>query len=394
MAKRILLAMAGLVAGVSIGYLVFFDNFFAGKDEIKSPVADVFSFPSTNGEVTGFLPFWLLDRAQTDYSNTITTLSYFALTIDKDGTIMRYTNPIEGEPGWFALKAGKLDSFFESARKNDIKLSLAVFNSDDDSISLFLSDPAGSAKNLVDDAAPVMAQYGFSDLNLDVESFKTASPEARIRFAQFVSEVKKNMVLNKLGTLTIDISPIAFVKDDNLINPSAIASSVDKVVLMAYDFHNPGSFVTGANSPVGGAGVSAEFDTKTAIEKALEIMPSEKLILGVPLYGYQWETINPAPKSAVLPSSSIIISTKKVQDFLATTATISAQFDKISEENYVVYKDADTGTYHQIFYPDKATTKIKIDLAKSNRLGGIALWALGYEDKTILSPLASYRPQK
>ena len=33
----------------------------------------------------------------------------------------------------------------------------------------------------------------------------------------------------------------------------------------------------------------------------------------------------------------------------------------------------------------------KIDLAKKYKLGGVALWALGYEDAATLAPLAAYK---
>lgn len=385
---KILIVLIGLVLGVGIGYVVI-NKTTPTKLVTPAPVSSVFESPK--GEVIGFLPYWLLDRAAEDYSKYITTLSYFALTIDKDGTIKRFTNPIEGDPAWFALKGGKVDSFIDSAKKNNIKLSLTLFTSDEEVISSLISDPVVNAKNLVDDVIPVMSEYGFTDLNVDVESISQASPEARVKFSKFISEIDKNLKEKGNITLTVDVSPITFVKEDNLSDPKSLIGSVDYMVLMAYDFHNPGSFVTGANSPAGGAGITAEFDTKTGIEKALEIMPPSKLILGMPLYGYQWETINKTPKSAVVPGSSIITSDQKVEEILNSCATCSPTFDKETQESYVVYKDEDTGTYHQVFYPDKNSTQSKIDLAKSNKLYGVALWALGYEGSTILEPLASYR---
>lgn len=389
MIQKILFIVCGLIAGMAIGYLVISRTLTTKSASPATPATSV--FVSQKGEVLGFLPYWLLNRANDDYSKYLTTLAYFSLTIDSDGTIKRYTNPVEGDPGWFALKGGKFDSFLSSAKSKGIKLSLAVFSSSEDDIDSMLNDPAVSAKNLVDEVTPVMNDYGFSDLNLDVESIRMATPEARAKYSQFVEGVSTN--LKKAGnfSLSIDISPIAFVKDDNLVDPKAIEPYVDHIILMAYDFHNPGSYVTGANAPLGGAGVTAEFDTKVAVEKALEVTTPEKIILGMPLYGYSWETINSSPKSATLPSSSIIISNQKVEEFMVQCATCSAQVDKTSMENYVVYKDADTGMFHQIFYPTSSSTEAKIDLAKSNKLFGVALWALGYEDSTILDPLASYR---
>jgi spore germination protein YaaH len=160
---------------------------------------------------------------------------------------------------------------------------------------------------------------------------------------------------------------------------------------MGYDFHNPGSFVTGAVSPQSGAGVVSEFDIESAVQAALTQVPANKLILAVPLYGYSWESITPIPRAAVLPGSAFSISSRSVEELLASCATCSAQFDKTDSENYFIYKNTDTNTYQQVFYPDKYSTQIKIDFAKSQNLGGMALWALGYEGANILQPLTNYR---
>lgn len=389
MVQKIIFVVCGLALGIAVGYLVLSRTLTSKTVAPSTPATSV--FVSQKGEVVGFLPYWLLDRAKDDYSKYLTTLTYFSLTIDKDGTIQRYTNPIEGDPGWFALKLGKIDPFLNSAKAKGIKLSLALFSSNDENIDLMLEDPEGSAKNLVEDVVPVMSEYEFDDLNIDVESIKVASPEARQKFSRFVKAVNSEIKARGKYTVSIDISPIAFVKDENLVDPKAVEPYVDHIVLMAYDFHHPGSFVTGANAPLDGAGVTAEFDTKTAVEKALEVAVPEKLILGMPLYGYSWETINNTIKSAVMPSSSVIISNQKVEEFLKECATCSAQLDKTSNEDYVIYKDQETGTFHQIFYPTSSSTQSKIDLAKSNHLFGVALWALGYEDGTILKPLVLYR---
>jgi spore germination protein YaaH len=353
----------------------------------NSSVADVFKSPQK--VVIGFLPFWLIDKAQADYSPYITQLSYFNVTIDSDGSIQKYTAPGESDPGWHALYTGKVDGFLVKEKSKGVDLSLTVFSGDDKKIDKFLEDPAASAQNLINDIAPVMAQYGFTDLNLDIENVAEASPEARIRYTNFVSEVRKR--LNPNITITLDAPGIAFVKDKNLSDPKSLAKIVDYIVLMGYDFHNPGSNVSGPVAPQSGAGIVSEFDIESAVQAALTMVPSNKLILAVPLYGYSWESLNSIPRSAILPGSAYSISSKSVEELLATCASCSAEFDKTDGESYIIYKDTETGMYHQVFYPDSVSTQIKVDFAKSQNLGGMALWALGYEGKTILSPLAGYR---
>lgn len=387
MLQKILIISAGIVAGVFLAYFLVKQTNILNIGNRNSSVADVFKPPQK--KVIGFLPFWLIDKAQSDYSPYITQLSYFNVTIDSDGSIQKFTNPGESDPGWHALSTGKVDDYLASAKARGIELSLTIFSGEDKKIDKFLEDPATSAQNLINDINPVISQYGFTDLNLDIEKVAEATPEARILYTNFVSEVRKRLDPNI--TITLDASGIAFVKDKNLSDPKSLAKIADYIVLMGYDFHNQGSFVTGPVAPESGAGIVSEFDIESAVQAALTQVPAHKLILAVPLYGYSWESLNPIPRAAVLPGSSYSISNKSVEDFLAGCASCSAEFDKTDGESHIIYKDTETNTYHQIFYPDRVSTQIKVDFVKSQNLGGIALWALGYEGKTILLPLAGYR---
>lgn len=340
---------------------------------------------SRQARVIGFLPYWLIDKADTDYSPYLTTLAYFGLTIEPDGSIQQFTNPGESEPGWYALNSGKFDP------PKDIHTSLVVFNGDPQSIDELIADPISHAANLVEQVAPIMERYGFTDLNIDIESVVPASESAQMRFTSFIREVKRNLTSQggKPKTITIDASPTDLIKP-RLISLQDIEPYVDFVVLMTYDYHYSGSFVTGPVAPLGGAGIYNEFDTQTGIEKALAVLPPHKVILGVPLYGYEWETITAHPRSAVLPGSGIVASNRRVEEFLSQCATCSARIEDHSAESYLIYKDQETNVYHQIFYPDERSTQVKVDAAKQYNLAGLALWAIGYEGDTILSPIKPY----
>ena len=387
MLKKTLIIWAGIIAGVFLGYFLVTKTNILNIGNKNSSALDVFKAPKK--VVIGFLPFWLISRAQADYSPYITQLSYFNVTIDSDGSIQKYTSPGESDPGWHALYAGKVDDYLTSAKSKGIELSLTVFSGDDEKIDEFLKDPATSAQNLINDLSSVISQYGFSDLNLDIEKVAEATPNERALYTTFVKEVRNR--LDPKITITLDAPGIAFVRDKNLADPASLSKIVDYMVLMGYDFHNPGSFVTGPVAPQTGAGIVSEFDIQSAVQAALTLVPANKLILAIPLYGYSWESLNPTPRAAVLPGSAYSISSRSVEELLAECSTCSAEFDKTDSENYIIYKNTDTNTYQQVFYPDKNSTQIKVDFAKSQNLGGMALWALGYEGNTILEPLSEYR---
>lgn len=388
MVKRFFIFIIGLCLGFAAGYfgikhLASFIPKNTTVTKILSPIG------IQERQVIGFLPYWLIANADKDYSKYLTTLTYFGLTVSPDGTIEKYTNPGEAEPGWYALNNGKADAFLEDAKKNNLNLSLAVFSSNEENINQLISNPVLHAKNLMAEVGPIMKEYGFRDLNLDIESVLTATDAARQNFTVFVREVKKNIDEENLGTLTIDASPIVLVKK-YLIDLKEVGKIVDNVVLMTYDYHYFGSSVTGPVAPVGGAGIEAEFDSTVAIKEALNILPQEKIILGVPLYGYEWETLGDTPRSAVIPGTGIAASNRRVEEYLETCTDCEVKTDQYGEESYLVYLDEETSTYHQIFYPDKSATEAKVKLVKDYQIGGVALWALGYDGATILDPLISF----
>ncbi len=391
MLKNILIVITGLAAGIVAGYFIIKATPLLSSTESVNRLTQISeSLGLRKHVVIGFLPYWLLEKADKDYSPYITTLTYFGFTIEPDGKIQKFANPGEAEPGWYALNSGKADTFLSDAKKHNVNLSLLIFNADEEAIRELISKPELHAKNLVKEVSPIMKKYKFSDLNIDIESVHDASPEARVNFTAFVREVKKNMNKERIGTVTIDVSPTAMLRN-YLIDVDAISKIVDYVVFMTYDYHYSGSYVTGPISPVGGMETEAEFDSETALQLAREIMPEYKIILGAPLYGYEWETLAESPRSAVVPGSGQVISNRRLEKMLAGCATCSAKLDEAAKESYLVYKNEETGTYQQAFYPDKQATQEKIILAERYNVGGIALWALGYEGNSILEPLKKYR---
>ncbi|NMC36301.1 hypothetical protein GYA49_04625 [Candidatus Beckwithbacteria bacterium] len=374
--KNILIFTFITIVGFAITF--FLVNYLVDKNP-QSVILSPLQKQNTQ-HIIGFLPYWLLDKTDKDYREYLTNITYFGLTVNSDGSIQKYTNPGEAEPGWHALNSGKF-----TPSKN-LQNSLLIFSGDPDVINELVSEPASHAATLASEINPIMKQYGFTDLNLDIENVFYASESARLNFTAFVKEFKSRINT----TLTIDASPTDLIKS-RLINLETVEPYVDYIVLMTYDYHYPGSQVSGAVAPVGGVGIDSEFDVETGIQKALEVIPKNKIILGIPLYGYEWETLTDYPRSATIPSSGITASNERVEEFLASCATCSAQIEANSQESYLIYYDQAYKTYHQIFYPDAQAIQEKIDLVEKYKLGGMAFWALGYEGNTILEPVKNYK---
>ena len=98
----------------------------------------------------------------------------------------------------------------------------------------------------------------------------------------------------------------------------------------------------------------SEYDTEAAIEKALLVIPRKKLIMGVPLDGYEWETLGTNPRSAIIPYTGNTASNRRAEQLLLDCASCSATFDQTDKEASIIYLEPVTQTYHQIFYPTKS----------------------------------------
>lgn len=389
MGRSFLISTLGLIIGLGIGYLFVLHPTFSffgssGNSEITSPLSQ------PKNQVIGFLPYWLLKNSASDYSRYVNKVAYFALTLGSDGSIKKLDNPIEEEPGWYSLTSGKADAKLKKAREKHIALSLVIFSGDNETIDKILTDPTTNARHLMGDAVPLMRKYGFTDLNLDIEQIADATDQDRSNFILFASEIKHILNREKAGTLTVDITGDDLIRN-NLIEPEKIGKIADYVMLMMYDFHYTGSSVTGPIAPLSGAGTVAEYDIESAVQKALAGIPPDKIILGAPLYGYEWETLGDNPRSAILPGSGILASNKRIEDLFTQCASCSAKIDEVAKESYLIYKDQGTGTYHQIFFPTAKAMQVKIDFVTKQGLAGIGLWALGYEGETILNPLKEYK---
>lgn len=385
--KLFLAAILGLCIGVGIAIVSII-----GLAKTAYPINQNFEtlLGIKRPKIIGFLPYWLLQKADKNYNQYITTLSYFGLTLDSDGRLVKLVTQQEEEPGWTTLKGEVLKSLLNKAETNHITTSLLIHASNESTISALIKDPQIHARNLVSDITPLMKTHGFIDLNLDVESFLEASQSSQEQFSVFVKELKQQIDKDKLGTLTVEINPTSLIKK-TVINPTDVGEIADYIVLMAYDYHYSGSYIAGPVAPVGGAGMVSELDVATSIEDAIKIIPANKIILGIPLYGYEWETVSSLPGAPTIVGTGATASQRRTMKLLSECNHCTTSLDPITFETVIIFPDPNAQTYHQIYYGDSQSLVLKLRLANQYNLGGVALWALGYEDQPLLEPLKQYK---
>jgi spore germination protein YaaH len=367
-----------LIAGV-----LFLAWFFA-EIPFTSPLSESSTFrflrgtKSSQGKVVyGFLPYWNL--AKVSPQPELTHLSYFGLTIGAGGELLTRTDE-GGEPGYAKIDSDELASISAQLKENnqEFELTLIQFNADD--IYQFINSKSAQA-DFYTAVESVLLAYPFSGINIDIEYGGTVDQRLQDNFSQFMADLNTKLA-EKYAHINLSVSVYASAaKGQSIWDIEAIGQEVDYVVVMAYDFHRRSSVKAGPVAPIFGGKDLWDGDISYYLQSFLEVMPKEKVLLGVPFYGYEWQTTSRDPRAHTFPDSGATASYARVQTLLEPENKEKLRVEEGWNEDalspYISY--IEDGEIFVIYYENSRSLSYKLDLVNQLDLGGIAIWALGYE---------------
>lgn len=219
---------------------------------------------------------------------------------------------------------------------------------------------ASSRQNLINNIMNLVSENRYAGVNID---FEAILPEDRDIFSTFLRELG-NRLHNEGLLLTVAVPPIT--SEDipwyEGYDYEAIGSVADLVFLMAYNWHYSAS-EPGPIAPIN--------EVRNTIEFALEKMDSSKVILGIPLYGYNWKLPYVQGNLASSISNQNAIN-------LAMNYNASINYSKADESPYFQYVD-ETGQGHVVWFEDTRSVAAKMELIREYKLAGIGAWQLGLD---------------
>jgi spore germination protein len=99
-------------------------------------------------------------------------------------------------------------------------------------------------------------------------------------------------------------------------------------------------------------------------------MPASKIMLGMPLYGYDW-TLPYVQGNKWAPTISNIDAIRQAARFGA-----EIRFDGPGQSPFYRYYD-NNGVQHEVWFEDARSVQAKFNLVKSLKLRGVSYWVLG-----------------
>jgi spore germination protein YaaH len=325
--------------------------------------------------VYGFLPYWNLDEVVVQPE--LTHLAYFALAIDTDGTIVTKLDG-NAEPGFHQLQSEEFLAINNTAKAYGTRTDIVLSQFDNETIEEFLqSDQAQAAfLNSVDS---LLLAYPFNGINLDIEYIGDAPPQLRERFTQFVAKLRTH--LNETYDdiqLTVDMYAAASSKNQ-LWEVDKVAPLVDHIVIMAYDFHRSSSLRAGPVAPLFDKENSWSESINNYLKDFTKKAPADKLLLGIPFYGYEWQTTTTDPEAFTLPQSGATASYKRVQELIAAKdeLQLTEHWEESALAPFLSY--VKNNQPYLVYYEDSRSIGYKLDYVNQLDLAGVAIWSLGYE---------------
>lgn len=299
-----------------------------------------------NGYAYTYISPWVLEQTLP----YLTELSVFSYGFSEEG----YLVPPPNDDVWMirqaeeagALPVLTLTPLGPDGRFNNELIS-AVVNNPEAKERLFLQ------------LAQVMEQKGYGSLDIDFEYIKA---EDRDGFTAFVAEATERM--NALGyQVSVALAPKTSANQPGLLYEGkdyrALGEAANHVLLMTYEW----GYKYGPNMAVAPLNM-----VRRVLDYAVTEIPPEKIMLGIPNYGYDW----PLPFEQGVTEAVTIGNVEAVQIAIRNGAEI--QFDPVAASPYFRYWTE--GTEHEVWFEDVRSLREKFALVMEYGLRGCGYWQI------------------
>ncbi len=329
-------------------------------------------------DVQAWTPYWAIDDALPELDARADTLHALSpLWFRATGLAT-----IDVEPQAPADQAAR---FVDAARRRGVPIVGSIRDGSKAGVMAgILADPAQRSRH-VEALAAFAATNTWAGIDLDYEQFAFADGRdtwatTRPNWVAFVKELAARLHADG-RTLTVSIPPVFDGGQTDasgywVYDYAAITPLVDTVRVMAYDY-------SVASGPPGPIAPLSWVDAVIAGTAKVSGDPS-KLVLGIPLYGYNWvvATSGTCPPSA---EGNISLSTRDMTA-LAVRRTATPSFDNANYEMTFSYElpvsatGASCTQSREVHYVDANGAQIRMQHAIDGGFGGVSLFAFGYED--------------
>jgi hypothetical protein len=307
-------------------------------------------------EVFGFVPYWTLaDQASFDVGG-FTTLAYFSLSANADGTLE------ESGTGWDGYESQAFADLVARAHAAGVRVVLSVNCFSLPALEVLTSSRASASVLGASIVAAIVAKH-LDGVNLDFEGGGAAQ---RAGLTALVASVAGAVhAVNPHFQVTVDTYGSAASDPESFYDVRALASVSDGLFVMAYGL-NYGALPT-PQSPITSSEMS---DVAEAAQYASTVPPS-KVIFGTSYFGYSWATTN-----GTMAAHAVATGTPVTYAQLAASGH-PIYWDPVTQTAWTSYETG--GQWYEDYVSNPASVYLVAQLAQQEGFRGVGVWALGMD---------------
>jgi len=306
--------------------------------------------------VFGWHPYWSGNSFYNYRWNMLSDLSYFSYEVDY------LTGDSITTHDWLTT------AVIDSAQANNVRVNLCVtlFDKHAD-----FFDNSEAQQKLIDNLLTLVQNRNANGVNID---FELVPESEAVKFNSFLVNLA-DQFHEEISNSQVSIALHA-VDWYNIYNIDVLKEHIDLFIIMAYDYYWPSSEIAG---PSGQLYMMNSFNytiSRSIIDYLNAGVPNEKLVCGVPYYGYEWET-----SSSNIPATTTNKGVSRTIKLIKNNSSGYYSERKLDQNSMCAYYNYYSGgTWHQAWVDDENSLKYKYDVILQQDIAGIGIWALGYDD--------------
>jgi len=310
-------------------------------------------------EIFGFAPYWTLPQSGGFDVNGMTTLAYFSVDANANGSLD------QSDAGWNGYESQALADLVSRAHAAGDRVVLTVTCFDQGSLDAITSDPSAPARLSAALIQAVEAK-NLDGVNIDFEGEGSADQQGLTNLVTQVSAAFKTA--DPHYQVTMDTYASSAGDPSGFYNIKALAPAVDGFFVMAYQLNLKAT--ASSASPL----TSTMFSDLTTVEQYSAAVDPAKIILGVPFYGYEWPTTDGTLTAQATGGANPIT----YGQVMASGHPI--YWDPVTQTAWTSYDQA--GQWYEDFFEDPSSLYLEAQLAQFFHLEGLGIWALGFEGRS------------
>ncbi|MGG1230670.1 glycosyl hydrolase family 18 protein [Bacillus halotolerans] len=290
----------------------------------------------------------------TKYHKYISSIATDTFAFDKNGRVI---GDVPSKQLTYAKK-NKIKTWAVISNYND-----AIYDFDGNLANRVMTDKT-ARKRFTDQLISLAKKHHYYGVNIDFEAVNPKDRSAYSSFIQYVSQALKKKHIKIMVSVP---AKSADDKNDDWSWPydyAKIGKYADYVQVMTYDEHGiwgePGS-------------VASTSWIKRSLQFSVKKIKANKVIMGVPAYGYDWDLKDGSSSSAKEWNDikSLIKKQKAKPAFNKKTGSMTFSYTDKKKHKHVVW------------YENEKTIETKSRLAKQYKIAGVSVYALGHESESF-----------